>query len=70
MRTILLCMLLGGCAAPVNPGENLPPTPQVGGSRQDCPPLPTLKRGAGRQAMLTHIDTMARMYADCATRER
>ncbi len=70
MRGILLCMLLGGCAAPTNTGGNSPPAPDVAAMRHDCPPLPTLKRGAGRQAMLTHIDTTARMYADCATRER
>lgn len=66
MRAILLCMVLTGCAAPPVPEDR----PAPAASRQECPPLPTLKRGAGRKAMLAHIDTTARMYADCATRER
>lgn len=64
MKAILLCLVLAGCAVPAGPEA---PTPAA---RAGCPPLPKLERGAGRQALLSHIDTTARMYAECATRER
>ena len=64
MKAFVFCLLLAGCAAPAGPEAPMPVT------RDGCPPLPTLQRGAGRQALLAHIDTTARMYAECATRER
>lgn len=67
MKAILLCMLLVGCAAPSEPVD-VQAHPIA--AAEQCPPLPMLKRGAGRKDMLAHIDTTARMYADCATRER
>lgn len=53
MRAILICLLLGGCAA-------TPP------AARDCPVLPTLMPGAGRPAMLNHIRVTADLYARCA----
>lgn len=64
MKAFVFCLLLAGCAAPAGPGV---PTPAAS---DGCPPLPMLQRGAGRQALLAHVDTTARMYAECATRER
>ncbi len=56
MRSILLLVLLAGCAAP-----ELPAAPP-----RDCPPLPILKPGAGRADMLNHIRVTADLYARCA----
>ena len=53
MRAILICLVLGGCAA-------TPPAPR------DCPALPTLMPGAGRADMLNHIRVTADLYARCA----
>jgi hypothetical protein len=65
MRAAILTLLLAGCAAPPPPVQSVAaPEPLA------CPPLPTLPRGAGRKAMLAHIDKTAALYADCATRER
>ncbi len=64
MKAFVFCLLLAGCAAPAGPEAPMP------AARAGCPPLPKLERGAGRQALLAHIDTTARMYAECATRER
>lgn len=55
MRAILICLLLGGCAAP-------PP------AARDCPALPTLKPGAVRADMITHIRITADLYAQFAAK--
>jgi hypothetical protein len=58
VRSILLCLVLAGCAAPEPPA--VPPAPR------NCPILPTLKEGAGRAEMLAHIRITAILYARCA----
>ncbi|WP_456281578.1 hypothetical protein M1D55_19235 [Cupriavidus sp. JZ107] len=67
MKAFVFCLLLAGCATPINPAVPEASTPAA---RASCPPLPKLQRGAGRQALLAHIDMTAKMYAECATRER
>lgn len=57
MRSILLLVLLAGCAAP-----ELPTAPPP----RDCPALPMLKSGAGQADMLNHIRVTADLYARCA----
>lgn len=58
MRSILLCLVLAGCAVPEPPAA--PPAPR------DCATLPTLKPGATRADMLDHIRVTADLYARCA----
>lgn len=67
MKLILFCLLLAGCATSIEPASTEAPAPAA---RASCPPLPKLQRGAGREALLAHIDKTATMYAECATRER
>lgn len=67
MKAFVFCLLLAGCATPIDPAVPEASTPAA---RASCPPLPTIKRGAGRDALLAHIDKTARLYAECATRER
>lgn len=57
MRSILLLVLLAGCAASEPP--TAPPL-------RDCPALPTLRPGAGQADMLNHIRVTAELYARCA----
>lgn len=54
MRAILICLLLGGCAAPP--------------VARDCPALPTLKHGAARADLIDHIRVTADLYAQCAAK--
>lgn len=55
MRSILLCLVLAGCAAPEPPAA--PPAPR------DCPILPTVKPG---DDLRQHIRLIADIYARCA----
>jgi len=58
VRSILICLVLAGCA--VTPP---PPAPMPAHPRRDCPPLPTLKQGDDTRQ---HIRTIADIYARCA----
>lgn len=66
MKAAMISILLAGCAAPPPPVQVVTAATEP----QACAPLPTLPRGAGRKAMLAHIDKTAALYANCATRER
>lgn len=56
MKSILLCLLVAGCAARELPAP----------AARDCPDLPPLKSGATTADMRAHIGVIANLYARCA----
>lgn len=71
MRAFILAVLLSGCSSAAEiRSASAPPAPPKSAAVRDCPPLPTLPKGAGRKAMLAHIDKTAGLYAQCATGAR